>query len=115
MRRQCARTNQNFNKMANLKELCSNIPQSMLHTATNYEVARRKVAAHRRQQREYNARMHALDMEQCIFEQCKRNRSKKRVHNTFSTEEAGRGGASCIHENRFRGSYIHVVSKSRIK
>lgn len=76
--------------MANLKELCGSIPQSIIHTATNYEVARRKVAAHKRQQREYNERMRDLDLEQCIFEQCKRERTQKRVRNNWSTEQAGR-------------------------
>ena len=50
-----------------------------------------------------------------VFEMCKGRRMRKRVHNDWSTEDAGRGGASCVHENRFAGSYIHVVSRSRIK
>lgn len=94
--------------MAKLFELCSDVPQKIVMVQRANVVAGRMAAV-------YDRRMSYLDTEQAIFEQCKRNRSKKRVHNTFSTEEAGRGGASCIHENRFRGSYIHVVSKSRIK
>jgi hypothetical protein len=98
--------------MANLKELCGSIPQSIIHTATNYEVARRKVAAHRRQQKEYNARMQALDMERCIFEQCKRSRTQKRVRNSFSTEEAGRsGGGTIIATIRNNSTHIHQVCR----
>lgn len=101
-----------LNKMANLKELCNNIPQTILHTAANYEVARRKVAAHRMRQKEYNARMQALDMEKCIFEQCKRTRTQKRARNTFSTEQAGRyGGGTIIATIRNNGTHIHQVCR----
>lgn len=94
--------------MATLKDLCSSVPQSLLRVQANYEVAKRAQAS-------YNKRMDKLGVECAIFEQCKRNRTQKRVRNTWSTEQAGRVGTSCIHENRFSGSYIHVVSKSRIK
>lgn len=72
--------------MATLKELCSNIPQSILRTQTNYEVATRMQAS-------YNNRMEHLDMERAIFAQCKRERTKKRVRNSFSTDEAGTCGS----------------------
>ena len=93
--------------MAKLFELCSDVPAKLVKVQRANVVAQRMAAC-------YDRCMAYLDMEKAVFEQCKRNRSKKRVHNTFSTDEAGRDGTSCIHENRFRGSYIHVVSKGRI-
>ena len=83
LRRQHVRTKTKKNKiMATLKDLCSSVPQSLLRVQTDYNVNTRK-------QESYNKRMRALDCEQAIFEQCKRERTQKRVRNRFSTEEAG--------------------------
>lgn len=68
--------------MATLKDLCSSVPQSLLRVQTDYNLNLQKQAA-------YNKRMERLDMERAIFEQCKRERTQKRVKNRFSTEEAG--------------------------
>jgi NADPH-dependent ferric siderophore reductase len=68
--------------MATLKDLCSSVPQSLLRVQTDYNVNQRKQAS-------YNKRMERLDMERAIFEQCKRERTQKRVRNRFSTEQAG--------------------------
>ena len=91
--------------MATLKDLCSNVPQSLLNTQAVYNAMQRKVAS-------YEKRMQQLDTEKCIFEQCKRNRTQKRVRNKFSTEEAGTCG-TYTRTMRFENSYITKVCKSR--
>lgn len=91
--------------MAILKDLCSNIPQSLLRVQTDYNINQRKQAA-------YNKRMERLDMERAIFEQCKRTRTQKRVRNTWSSEQAGTCG-TYTHTIRFENSYITKVCKSR--
>ena len=84
--------------MAKLFELCSDVPQKLVMVQRANVVAERMAAV-------YDRRMSYLDTEQAIFEQCKRNRSKKRVHNTFSTEEAGRfGGGTFIATCRQQGT-----------
>lgn len=91
--------------MATLKDLCSSVPQSLLREQAIYNVNQRKQAA-------YNKRMHQLDMERAIFEQCKRQRTQKRVRNSFSTEEAGRyGGGTIIATIRNNGTHIHQVCR----
>lgn len=90
--------------MATLKDLCSNIPQSLLRVQTDYNVNQRKQAA-------YNKRMERLDMEHAIFEQCKRTRTRKRVKNTFSREEAGTCGTH-ITIKRWDNSRLTCVCKS---
>lgn len=92
--------------MSTLKDLCSNIPVSLLRVQTIYNVNQRKQAA-------YNKRMQQLGMERAIFEQCKRTRTQKRVKNGFSSEQAGTCG-SCTRTMRFENSYITKVCKSRI-
>lgn len=83
LRRQHVRTKTKKSKiMATLKDLCSSVPQSLLREQAIYNVNTRK-------QESYNKRMRALDCEQAIFEQCKRERTQKRVRNTFSRDEAG--------------------------
>lgn len=91
--------------MATLKDLCSSVPQSLLRVQTDYNVNQRKQAA-------YNKRMQQLGMERAIFEQCKRERTQKRVRNSFSSEQAGRVGM-VTHEVRTPNTYGHVVCKSR--
>lgn len=83
LRRQHVRTKTKKSKiMATLKDLCSSVPKSLLRVQTDYNVNQRKQAA-------YNKRMQQLGMERAIFEQCKRERTQKRVRNTFSRDEAG--------------------------
>lgn len=91
--------------MATLKDLCSSVPQSLLREQAIYNVNTRKQAA-------YNKRMERLGMERAIFEQCKRNRTRKRVHNTLYKEQAGTCG-TYTHTMRFENSYITKVCKSR--
>ena len=91
--------------MATLKDLCSNIPQSVLRVQTDYELATRM-------QQSYNKRMERLDVERAIFEQCKHQRTQKRVRNTFSREEAGTCGCVTV-TKRFAGSRLTCVCKSR--
>ncbi len=90
--------------MATLKDLCSSVPQSLLRVQTNYNLNLQKQAA-------YNKRMQQLDTERAIFEQCKRERTQKRVRNGFSTEQAGTCG-TYLRDVRFPNSRIHVVCKS---
>ena len=83
LRRQHVRTKTKKSKiMSTLKDLCSSVPKSLLRVQTDYNVNQRKQAS-------YNKRMECLDMERAIFEQCKRERTQKRVRNRFSTEQAG--------------------------
>ena len=79
--------------MAQLKDLLSSVPASVLQEQARYdreqvmrEVARRKAAS-------YQRRMEALDSEYHLFDQCKQSRpSKRKVQNRFSKEEAGTKG-----------------------
>lgn len=91
--------------MATLKDLCSSVPQSLLRVQTDYNLNLQKQAA-------YNKRMENLGMERAIFEQCKRERTQKRVRNRFSTEQAGTCG-TYVRTIRFENSYITKVCKSR--
>ena len=91
--------------MATLKDLCSSVPQSLLREQAIYNVNQRKQAS-------YNKRMECLDMERAIFEQCKRERTQKRVRNRFSTEQAGTC-STYVRTMRFENSYITKVCKSR--
>lgn len=90
--------------MATLKDLCSSVPQSLLRVQTDYNVNQRKQAS-------YNKRMERLDMERAIFEQCKHERTQKRVKNRFSTEQAGTCG-TYVRTMRFDNSYITKVCKN---
>ena len=49
-----------------------------------------------------------------IFAAGKTSRISKRVHNTWSSEQAGTCG-TIMHEARFENSYIHITCKSRKK
>lgn len=49
-----------------------------------------------------------------IFAAGKTERTRKRVHNTWSSEQAGTCG-TITHEARFENSHIHVVCKGRKK
>lgn len=91
--------------MANLKELCGNVPQSLLRVQTDYNVNVRMQAS-------YNRRMQALDCERVIFEQCKRQRTQKRVRNSFSREEAGTCGSAIV---TIRKSCTHTHQVCRTK
>ena len=88
--------------MATLKDLCSKVPQSLLNEQTNYNLMQRKVAS-------YEKRVRDLDMERAIFEQCKRERTKKRVRNSFSREEAGTCGDVIV---TFRKGYTTQVCRA---
>lgn len=49
-----------------------------------------------------------------IFATCKTTRTRKRIRNTWSSEQAGTCG--CItYDARFENSYIHIVCKGRKK
>lgn len=76
------------------------------HIAENRERAERMAKVRKFVQRE------AERETQSIFNTCKGVRIRKRAHNSFSKEEAGTCG-NCIRVNRFSGSYITVVTKSR--
>lgn len=99
----CA-TNIKKKNMASLKELCKNVPLKLLHAQANYNVVVRT-------QTSYNKRMNSLDVEQAVFEQCKRQRSTKRVRNSFSREEAGTCGMNT--RTVRAGKYTTIVCKSR--
>lgn len=93
--------------MAKLMELCGSVPALIVRTQQRNVIAERA-------QKSYNRRMDALDLERAMFEQCKRERTRKRVRNTWSSEQAGTCG--CItYDARFENSYIHIVCKGRKK
>lgn len=90
--------------MANIFELCSNIPSSVVRIQQANVIKTR-------QQASYEKRMHALENETNIFETCKQKRTQKRVRNSFSSEQAGKIGM-ITHEVR-TGTHEHIVCKSR--
>lgn len=98
-----------FSELQELQEL-----QERMHKHEKRVARRKREKARKDRERSRSPRDDQRETEK-LFNMCKGSRMRKRVHNDWSTEQAGRGGASCIHENRFAGSYIHVVSKSRIK
>lgn len=91
--------------MANLFETCKNIPSTLVRIQQANVIRERQQAC-------YEKRMRDLDMEKHIFEECKGVRIRKRVRNSFSSEQAGKIGI-ITHEVRTQGTYGHVVCKSR--
>lgn len=90
--------------MGNLKDLCKEVPASLLRAQAVYNAGQRAKES-------YEKRMRSLDCEHAIFEQCKRNRTQKRVRNNFSSEEAGVTG---MYTRTIRtGKYTTIVCKSR--
>lgn len=86
-----------------LKDLCKDVPQSLLFEQARYNCAQRAA-------RSYAKRVEALSEEKRIFEACKTARPKKKDRNKFSREEAGTCGTiTCT--KRFSNSYIHVTYK----
>lgn len=91
--------------MAKLFDLCENVPAKLVRIQQTSEIKSRVAKS-------YANRLAYLDTEECIFEQCKRTRTRKRVRNTWSSEQAGRIGTVTV-TSRFSGSHISVVCKTR--
>lgn len=69
--------------MAQLKDLCSSIPEQFKRDQAVREVNRRKAIS-------YAKRMNALAQEEHVFDRCKTTRPEKgKAKNRYSREEAG--------------------------
>ena len=91
--------------MAKLFDLCENVPAKLVRIQQTSEIKARVAQT-------YAKRMDKLGMEEAIFEQCKRERTQKRVRNTWSSEQAGRIGMVTI-DVRSHATHSHVVCKTR--
>lgn len=93
--------------MANLRDLCVNVPSAIDRKAVEYELMRRKAISYRK-------RMDALSAEEHVFDHCKQVRPNKgKAKNRFSREEAGTEGR--ITMGIRTGAYSVCVCKAENK
>lgn len=91
-------------KMATLRDLCKEVPQTIDRMAVERELLRRKNAT-------YLKRVAALWAEENVFALCQTRRPKKGNRNRYSSEEAGTSGAVTIGIRT--GRYSVCVCKSK--